>query len=913
MTSTGKIILSWSFAVLAALLEPRLSQAAPRAYDLTVAKSGTGLGTVTSSPAGIDCGNTCTARFKANARVILTATAAAGSTFQGWAGACAGTANTCKVTMKQAKTVIADFAAILETLSVSKTGSGAGTVTSFPAGIDCGSTCSAEFEPNTQVTLTALPAAGSAFEGWSGGCAGSGSSCTVTLSQAQSVRAAFSAPAISTFQYDPNGNLTQIADPLNHVTLHEYDNLDQVVRTQQPHPDLSGLTLGQIDAEYDSLGQISRITDPRNLSTDYQVNALGDLLTLISPDTGVTSFTYDEAGNIKTQTDARGKTAVFTYDNQNRITQAGYDDQTVAYIWDNCTNGIGRLCSLNNGSSRLTFSYDLHGRLIRQSQTVGAVTLAVGYHYNHQGQRDQATTPGGQTLTYAWQNGRIASVAVNGQPLVGQIDYEPDGQVGGWIWGNNEPAQRLYDLAGRPVQIDLGFDAQSRLPEALTYHYDAAGRLQDISHQVDVSADQHHDYDGLDRLTASGRGLPIQNSYGYAYDLSGNRTAQVHNTNTTNYNVDPGSNRLQGLSGSTSKIYSYDASGHLTVDGALTYTYNAAGRRITVTGPGLNTGYAYNGLGQRVQKTVNGLTTLFVYDTQGRLLGEYDATGHLIQEIVWFANLPIAVLKPAALPNTGTDVFYIHADHLGTPRKVSRPSDNQVLWAWAGEAFGNSPPHQNPTDQGDFVFNLRFPGQYFDAETGLNYNYFRDYDPATGRYIESDPIGLAGGINTFAYVNGNPINYIDQLGLFEIINCNTAQTTKIKNACPIAQDRANKGGVGEKFSGVLDKLTFDCKPKLDEAKRACGTYFNNHIYIGVGFNNKLCSLPAVIAHEVSHSHDFNYDEAQAFIFENGLFPENKIFTPDYFSREYNYLDKRIIDEYQDYYDFISPYTRGNYF
>jgi RHS repeat-associated protein len=775
MTSTGKIIPSWSFAVLAALLGSSLSHAAPRAYDLTAAKSGTGLGTVTSSPAGIDCGSTCTARFKANARVILTATAAAGSAFQGWAGACAGTGSTCKVTMKQAKTAIANFAVIQETLSVSKTGSGAGTVTSSPAGIDCGVICAAEFEPNSQVTLTAVPAAGSAFEGWSGGCAGTGSSCAVTMSQAQSVRAAFSAPAVIAFQYDPNGNLTQIADPLNHMTQHRYDRLDQAVQTLQPHPDLPGQTQGQVDTEYDPLGQISRITDPRNLSTDYQVNALGDLLTLTSPDTGITSFTYDEAGNVKAQTDARGKTAVFTYDNQNRITRIGYDDQTVTYTWDSCTNGIGRLCNLNNGSSRLAFSYDLHGRLTQQSQAVGIVTLTAGYHYNNQGQRDQATTPGGQTLTYAWQNGRIASITVNGQPLIGQIDYEPDGQVGSWVWGNNEPAQRLYDLAGRPVQIDLGFDAQSRLPEALTYHYDAAGRLQDINRQVDVSADQHHDYDGLDRLTVSTQGLPIENSYGYAYDLSGNRTTQVYNTNTTAYNVDPGSNRLQGLRGSTSKTYSYDAAGHLTGDGTLTYTYNAEGRRISANGPGLAAGYAYNGLGQRVQKAVNGLATLFVYDTQGRLLGEYDATGHLIQEIVWFGDLPIAVLKPAALPNTGTDVFYIHADHLGTPRKVSGPSDNQVLWTWESEVFGNSPPNQNPSGQGDFVFNLRFPGQYFDTETGLHYNYFRDYDPSTGRYIQSDPIGLAGGINTYAYVNGNPVSASDLKGLDVtiIINNNT--------------------------------------------------------------------------------------------------------------------------------------------
>jgi RHS repeat-associated protein len=577
--------------------------------------------------------------------------------------------------------------------------------------------------------------------------------------------AGFADPAVTTYQYDPNGNLTQIADPLNHLTQHDYDPLDQAVQTRQPHPDLPGQTLGQIDIEYDDLGQITGITDPRNLETDYQSNAFGDQLTLTSPDTGTTTFTYDEAGNVKTKTDARGETATSTYDSQNRISQITYDDQTTLYTWDSCTNGIGRLCNLNNGSSQLAFGYDLHGRLTQHSQTVGAVTLTVNYHYNLNGQRDQLTTPSGQLLAYAWQNGRIDSISVNGQPVIGQIAYEPDGQLGGWVWGNNTPHQRQYDLSGRPVRIDLGLDAQSQLPEALNYTYDPAGRVTDITHAVNALADQHHDYDGLDRLTASTQGLPVQTSDSYAYDLSGNRTTQVHNTATETYSVDSGSNRLQSVSGSASKTYSYDAAGHLTGDGTLTYTYNAAGRRITAMGPTLNAGYAYNGLGQRVKKTVNGVTTLFAYDGQGHLLGEYDGNGQLIQEIVWFGELPIAVLKPALPPATGIELFYVHADHLGTPRKVSRPGDNQVLWTWDGEAFGHTPPNPNPAGQGDFVFNLRFPGQYYDAETGLHYNYFRDYDPVTGRYIESDPIGLEGGINTYGYVGGNPVNLTDLFGL----------------------------------------------------------------------------------------------------------------------------------------------------
>ncbi len=103
---------------------------------------------------------------------------------------------------------------------------------------------------------------------------------------------------------------------------------------------------------------------------------------------------------------------------------------------------------------------------------------------------------------------------------------------------------------------------------------------------------------------------------------------------------------------------------------------------------------------------------------------------------------------------------------MGSPRAITRPSDNATVWKWENtDPFGANLPNENPSGFGQFVYNNRFPGQQYDAETGTNYNYYRDYDPATGRYIESDPIGLEGGINTFAYVGGNPLSNVDPDGL----------------------------------------------------------------------------------------------------------------------------------------------------
>ncbi len=109
--------------------------------------------------------------------------------------------------------------------------------------------------------------------------------------------------------------------------------------------------------------------------------------------------------------------------------------------------------------------------------------------------------------------------------------------------------------------------------------------------------------------------------------------------------------------------------------------------------------------------------------------------------------------------------YYIYADHLNTPRLIT-DNGNKAVWRWDADPFGNTAPNEDPDGDGvRFSYNLRFPGQYYDQETGLHYNYFRDYDPGTGRYVESDPIGLMGGINTYLYVRGNPLSYIDPQGL----------------------------------------------------------------------------------------------------------------------------------------------------
>ena len=221
------------------------------------------------------------------------------------------------------------------------------------------------------------------------------------------------------------------------------------------------------------------------------------------------------------------------------------------------------------------------------------------------------------------------------------------------------------------------------------------------------------------------------------------------------FSVAGSSNQLSSVTGALSRTYSYDAAGHTAAYGGVSFTYNAAGRLLTAVNGSATSSYIYNAPGQRVQKVTAAGTTAFVYDESGHLLGEYDGTGNAIQEIVWLGDTPVATVRQEAC---GLSIFYIHTDHLNTPRRITRRSTSDVVWSWDSDPFGTAGPNENPSGLGSFSFNLRFPGQYYDLETGLNYNYLRDYDPGTGRYVESDPIGLVGGVNTYAYADGDPVS-----------------------------------------------------------------------------------------------------------------------------------------------------------
>ncbi|WP_162932249.1 RHS repeat protein [Solimonas sp. K1W22B-7] len=540
---------------------------------------------------------------------------------------------------------------------------------------------------------------------------------------------------VASYGYDGNGNvLTQTVD--GRTATHEYDSLDRLLKVTDPD---SGIT----QYGYNFRDVVNSVTDPRGLATTYTVNNLEQITQQQSPDTGTTgSITYDSADNLKTRTDAKSQAVAYSYDALSRVTQAAYaSGPTITYTYDQGSYGKGHLTEISGPGVTLSWVYNAQGRLASKTQVVGARTLTTSYTYDSAGRLATQTLPSGKVLGYSWTSNRLTGMTLDGNPVTSNIAQEPFGPIAEWDFANGETVTRAFDQSGRMTDHSLG-----------SISYDTADRITGLTHGgiSQLTGSKTYGYDSLDRLTSY---LGSSFSIGYSYDADGNRTQQSGTAGTIDYTSATTSNQLNSLTdGSTTQNFTYDANGSLTADGIHTYGYDKTGRLTSLDG---TVSYAYNGLGQRVSKSTG---IVYAYDEAGHLIGEYDAsTGAAIQETVWMGDTPVAVVK-------GSSTYYVHADHLNTPRQIDDASGDPV-WVWDTITFGSSAPDQDPLSTGTpFVYNLRHPGQVYEAESGLFQNWHRDYNPGLGRYVESDPIGLEGGISTYAYTLGSPIRFSDRTG-----------------------------------------------------------------------------------------------------------------------------------------------------
>lgn len=549
--------------------------------------------------------------------------------------------------------------------------------------------------------------------------------------------------------YDKRGNLNSLTNPNNSTTIYSYDKINRQVQVVQPGSILITYT-------YDRKSNLVSVTDVNNNSTRFDYNKRNRLIKTTSPDTGITICTYDKNGNLKTKTDAKGITATYNYDQANRLTQISFPDpmDNVTYAYDNCTNGRGKLCTMTDPSGATTYEYTAKGQIKKETRTIENQTFTTGFSYDKNSNVTTIKYPSGRFITYSYLNDKVIGIQNNGSAIANNITYKPLGGQNSLTFGNGIQQTNSYDLQYRLTGIVTG-DIQK-----LNYTYDKNGNIINIIDSLDNTKNKTYGYDSMDRLTGA------EGPWGglvHTYDGVGNRKIETHNEHTTAYSYKPNTNQLVKVAGEKNYSFGYDQNGNTDKENNRQYVYNQNQRLIKVmeqtttrneqgqeiTTTNIKGEYLYNGNGERVKKTVNGQTTYFIFDQQGKLIEE---SGSSTVSYVSLNGNPYAKIE-------NTTIFYIHTDHLGTSQMMT-DDQKQLVWGINAMPFG-----ETLNIAGTASNNLRLPGQYADQETKLYYNYFRDYNPDLGRYLEGDPIGLDGGINLYTYGGNNSINKTDARGL----------------------------------------------------------------------------------------------------------------------------------------------------
>jgi large repetitive protein len=387
--------------------------------------------------------------------------------------------------------------------------------------------------------------------------------------------------------------------------------------------------------------------------------------------------------------------------------------------------------------------YDELGRKTSETVNYGAFSKTYGYSYDPQGNKASFTSPEGKVYTYSYDK-------------------------------NKQPTQIAYD--GRAIGLEYQATrlAKSTLPNGVAneYQYNTASWLSTITTKTGAGtlANSQYGFDKVGNITAI---ATEKGSHAYGYDPTSQLTSASHPALAAEaFSYDGTGNRNSGgyssdenneLTASDTASFSYDRNGNATQKKAgeriTGYTYNSADRLESVQLPdGSTATYTYDPFGRRIKKDLSGEVTYYAYADEG-LIGEYDATGSLKKGYGWKPG-GVWGTDPVFMVEDG-DYYFYQNDHLGTPQKLSDGSGN-VVWSAEYSAFGQAVVDPASTIEN----NLRFPGQYFDEETNLHYNWQRYYDPESGRYVQSDPLGLnAGDHNFYRYVQNNPNYNFDQTGL----------------------------------------------------------------------------------------------------------------------------------------------------
>ncbi len=582
---------------------------------------------------------------------------------------------------------------------------------------------------------------------------------------------------ITRYAYDANGRPIQITrsgpSSGNDVARTEVIVYDALGRESQRIDALGGIR----SAAYGVHDEQALFTDAAGVMTRQLHSGYGDLVRRESPDSGRARYRFDAAGNRIGETDADDRETLHTYDALNRLTSTTYPDSTTAsYLYDEATGGRyarGRLTSRIDASGTTRYQYDSHGKITRTERAFSGQRYVTSYGYTVAGQLATMTYPSGRRVAYTHDNhGRIASImtASPGQPwqvVIDDIRYQPFGPLRALRYGNGVRMTRTYDRDYRlnALRYDKIF--------ARVYQYDAFDNIVAVHRPDFPGLNERYDYDVHSRLTAA-RGP--WGEWAWTYDANGNRLSAHTAGAVEQYRYLTGSNRLDAIhdaSGGLLADYDTTASGSVSQVDGYRLDYGGDGRLAQMHNPRGQFDYRliHDATGNlvtdhSVEQSAPGTVEIrrqYHEDEFDRLI-EVDmqsmsspsfvgSTSYSMDEMLYLDDLPVARAFNRQL-------MFLHPDHLGTPAGASDKNGRAQSVEPLPPFIGASPPFLHR------LTGLAYPGQrLLRATLAVAHNGWREYDGRSGRYLQPDRLGLAGGDNPYVYAENNPVRWSDPSGL----------------------------------------------------------------------------------------------------------------------------------------------------